>query len=890
MKRILALFALLALPALAWESLPAESANLKMSLLDPANGYVSFWMQAPWDGNDNKLHPVMAIGSKENGFCLVKNEKNMLRLSSFSDEGERVARADISKWKAGEWHHVAFAWFSSKEGMPLGLPIYIDTICQDGPVPRKTEFFEKKGDAPPIFSKNIKFGDVRYFSGMWGNNHADIYQLFAMVFKDFFRGLPAEEIRITSKISGVEANPLVVEGKEKTFALEAKLNGEFIRVTDEMRRYGNWSEFDAKPYIKWSVEDPEIAEVAKLSNVLGKKPGKTTLTAEYRGQKASYELTVTPIEQPDLCVLYTSVLPRLSANSTKWFHEAGEIVTSVVHVANYGYKDSTEGTVVTFTLYKNSSLDFDPKAEVIYQKKAKLPALGGMGKAEFQFVWKWPGDAVWMESKVETDKNGDLDPQNNVIRDRNVSRPLRFGFQPDTMTNLYTERTINSLGSFNLFDWTAAHKYRLDLLLRETKYPGICPEGITDTYRIDRMYYIYREKNEQQPYYQVEEWFDGGFPIYTGDLTLDGICAAVVHELGHTCLALPDVYSYPVRTANVLLKDDNGCLYAGTPAMPDFDGSIMNASGINVPCGAMYSPLMDGCHMWINPSNAGKIEYCKGQRGERFWGVQGRMIPIKCNILQFFDRNDEPLVGAAVYVYHVTNTKTASFADKYFADWPKFAGVTNEEGAFTIGGDTLDTWDCPMTERTEGRTGVWNPFGNISEESNATVDTAFTPNVWTTEGLLLIKIVTTDGVEFYNMSVASFNEEFFRGNRIRGHYKIYTNSVNDKRQDLVRKEIPEPCRKINRIPVAKLKDGKTEFTVKAGEEIVLDASESFDPEGQPLEYRWHDGGNWYSTDLRCGPIQTYKAPDKKGEEKKIDLFVIDGLRTSELVKITIKSE
>ena len=678
-----------------------------------------------------------------------------------------------------------------------------------------------------------------------------------------------------------------MEGKEKTFALEAKFNGEFIRVTDEMRRYGNWSDFDAKPYIKWTVKDPEIAEVTKLSNVLGKKVGKTVLTAEYRGQMASYDLTVTPIEQPDLCILYTSLLPRLSANSVKWFHDPGDTVTSIVHVANYGYKESTEGTVVTFTLYKNSSLDFDPKAEIVYQKKAKVPALGGMGKAEFQFVWQWPEEPVWMESKVENDKNGDLDPINNIIRDRNVSRPLRFGFQPDTMTNLYTERTINSMGNFNLFDWTASHKYRLDLLLRETKYPGICPDGITDTYRIDRMYYIYKEKNEKQPYYQVEEWYDGGFPIYTYDLSLDGISAAVVHELGHTCLALPDVYSYPVRTVNVLVRDDNGCFYAGTPAMPDLGGSIMNALGINVPCGAMYSPLMDGCHMWINPSNAGKIEYMKGQRGERFWGVQGRMMPIKQNIFQFFDRNDEPLKDAAVYIYQITNTKTASFADKYYSDWPKFAGNTNEEGSFTVGGETLDSWDCPMTDRTERRTSVWNPFGMISEESNATVDTAFTPNVWTTEGLLLIKIVASSGVEFCNVSMAIFNEEFFRGNKIRGTYKIRTNLINSERQSVKTKELPEACREKNLKPVAKLKGGKTEFSVKKGQEITLDAGESSDPEGQPLEYRWHDGGNWYSTDLRTGPVQTYKAPDKAGETKKIDLFVIDGIRTSDLVNITI---
>ena len=317
MKKALLLLLTLTFGVLAADSLDAQKEQLTTAFLDPANGYISFWMQAPWDGGDGKQHAVMAIGTSENGFCLVKSAKNMLRLSSFSADGERVARADVSGWKKGEWHHVAFAWYSSNEGMPIGLPLYIDTICQDGPIPNKNSFFEQEGSNPPIFAKNIKFSDIKYFKGPWSGNQADPYNLFSMVFKDFFKGLPAEEIRITSKMCGVDANPLVVEGKEKTFALEAKFNGEFIRVTDEMRRYGNWSDFDAKPYIKWTVKDPEIAEVTKLSNVLGKEVGKTVLTAEYRGQMASYDLTVTPIEQPDLCILYTSLLPRLSANSVK---------------------------------------------------------------------------------------------------------------------------------------------------------------------------------------------------------------------------------------------------------------------------------------------------------------------------------------------------------------------------------------------------------------------------------------------------------------------------------------------------------------------------------------------------------------------------------------------
>ena len=42
------------------------------------------------------------------------------------------------------------------------------------------------------------------------------------------------------------------------------------------------------------------------------------------------------------------------------------------------------------------------------------------------------------------------------------------------------------------------------------------------------------------------------------------IDAAVLHEFGHTVLALPDLYGYPVKERAVLLRDPQGELYAGS--------------------------------------------------------------------------------------------------------------------------------------------------------------------------------------------------------------------------------------------------------------------------------------------------------------------------------------
>ena len=870
--------------------------DLKLSALNPKQGYISFFIKLPWNGDDGKHHGIFLIGNGKNGFGLEKSELGFLRLISFSKEGKRVARADVRSWKVGEWHHIAFAWFSNKDGVPLGLPLYVDTYCADGPVPRKSDFFENTGDNPAVFAKDLEWLGLRYCGEEWSRwgKTSDCYNLIAMVYRDYFRNLPVQSIKIVPTLSGVRANPALIKGAWKLFGLEAEVNGNFIPVTDEMRKYGNWSEYDAKPFIKWETENSSVASVVSNNLIKGVAQGKTKLTATYQGKTASYDLLVKDINQPDLSILYTSILPRYSHKALKTACAPGDVVTSIVHVANYGYQKSSPATKVRFRLYESSGLDFNPEAKVLFEKVSPLPELEGLEKAELEFVWTWPETPVFIEAVVEEDALGDLNSENNFTRDLNVARPLRFGFPPELLTNYYNAKAVNALGSFSLYDWVSSHKYKMDNLLREAKYPLITPNGITDTYRIDNIFFIYREKNEKQPFYELEEYYDGGFPIYANDIEnkmecLDGINAAIVHELGHTCLGLPDVYGYPMRTLNFLLKDDKGKPYAGTHYMPDYDGSIMCSGAQNVPCGARYSSLMDGCHMWINPSNAGKIEYCKGSRGETFWGVQGRLIPMKENKLHFLDRDDKPLAGAAVYVYHVTHPPTQAFADKYFADCPKFAGQTDADGCFIIGGQTLNTWDCPETDRVEGQTHVWNPFGQTSDKSDATCDTAFTPNVYTAQGLLLIKIVTDEDTEFQLLPMTAFNEEYFRGHRFRGLYDLRTNLISSKPTPVQKKELPKKCQKRNLRPVAKLAGDKTEFELAPGEEITLDASPSSDPEGQALSYRWHNGGDWYSSDLREGVKQTYKAPEKVGEEKKIDLFVLDGLRASNPLHIKLKA-
>ena len=859
--------------------------------ISPKFGYVSFWFQPNFASDDGKEHLIMVVGKPENGMVLSKTKEGLLKIASVSKEKKAATRGTVN-FKAREWHHIAFSWFVNDEGVPCGLPLYFDKECIAGEVPCKDAFFDP-GEIPgniEFYNDNGLTMDLVFRNEKLGKRSTfDNSALLRTVYTDYFRTFPAEDIKITAEPWGIHADKRILKGYSKKFGLLAKRNGEFEMVTDEMNAYGNWSYFDAKPFIEWTTDNGNASPDAKVpAAITGIAEGPVTVKASYRGKTAEFKTSVISPEKPDMTVQFIELLPRYSYKDLKTKIAPGDQVTSVVHVANYGPVTSPKGLKLKFWVGDDK--------EPVCKKVVDLESFEPQQIRKYSFVWTFPKESLLMNAEVALED--DLCLVNNKVSEWCDARPLWFAFSPIVTTNYFAERKMNCVGSFSMFDWVAGHKLKLDTLLLDTKYPDICPEGIKEKYRIDNLVYHYWEKGKDNVYDKGEEFRDGGFPITDNPNDhashqasaphFSSLNASVVHELGHTCLALPDVYSYPVRSHNVLLKDKEGKLYVGGSRMPKFGADIMYSSAENVPCGSAYTPLMSGCHMWINKSNAGKIVYCMGYRGPRFWGVQGRFIPISENILKLYDVNDEPLKDAAVYIYQVSHGKINSFADKYFADVPKFKGYTDKEGKYLIPTDTDKDWDCVYTDRFDGRTSVWNPFGMTTDESNATKDAPCTPSVWHVEGLLLIKIETADDVEFHLLPMSEFNEQFFAGDRMRGVYEIRTQLKNTKRPALRKTDIPEECRKFNRAPVALLSTNY--FKVKAGQTIKLDAKGSFDPELQPLLYYWHDAGNWYASGFKSGRVQEFKAPAKPGEKIKKALYVLDGIRASELFEFTIEAE
>jgi len=241
--------------------------------------------------------------------------------------------------------------------------------------------------------------------------------------------------------------------------------------------------------------------------------------------------------------------------------------------------------------------------------------------------------------------------------------------------------------------------------------------------------------------------------------------------------------------------------------------------------------------------------------------------------------NDEPLAGAAVYVYHVSQVGAVQDSgEKYLADRPKFIGRTDEDGRFFFPDQSDVAWDDPDTDEVEGTHPMWNPYHRVSSE------VAFTPNVWTVEGLLLVKMVCGSRTEFHWMPLTEFNQAFFRG-EIRGAYPIRTSLESSPvPTPIVRPEIPPEIAEVNLAPVAVC---EKEITVACGEEYTLDGSRSHDPEHQPLAYRWMRRSWGVPGPQRgIGPTFAARAPAEQGEVQ-LCFYVIDGVRISEPVHVTV---
>ncbi len=861
-------------------------------LFDRENGLISFWIKPMWNGADGKSHRILRIGDpRTNGMLLEKAESGMLRFVVRSPGKETAARTDVSAWKAAQWHHVAISWMSVN-GRPVGLPLWIDKVCVAGPVyggdafpdPADKRLWIGDATSDAVMDELILRREFKTESG-WGQ--------VATVYRDYFRTAPYTKIDIDLRPMYGPMDTRVVTGCEKQFGLLAERSRRRERITDCAVRYCQWSYFDAKPFISWTTSDKDIATVNSEGRVTGKAVGTCTLTAEYRGLKTSFQLEVITADQPDLDLAYVERLPKYKVGGKKDRPSAGETVQSVAHIFNFGYETVPPGVEIVFQLIPDRNRNFrcDPgEAPIHVQRKTIDAELKPQEKAAVSFEWKWTEEPTWIRVVADPEnKLPELCEANNQQCDLNLARPLQMGVTQKALTACYNERKINHVGSFSLYDWINGQVARFNAMFRDAVYPTTSPDGVRDSFRIDEIYVMQPDKRKRndEPYWREENLYDGGFPINEG-IDLMAIDAAILHEFGHTCAALPDLYGYGVFKDNVLLRDSGGTLYVESPLLPAIqkDGLLPLSSANSVPCGVGYRYLMDGCQLQLAPFHAGAVQWFAGYRGNRFWGTQGRTIPFFEHCLEITDIDDKPLKGAAIYVYEVINTPCRSAATKYFTDRPKFTGNTDDAGLFRFPGRTDPHWDDPETDEVEGSIQVWNPFGRARSRTGDLRDTAFTPNVWTVEGLLLVKVAGGAETELHFLSLTDFNTAFFSGSRQKCILTIRTSMHPAGRiTGIARPPIPEAVKKINLKPMAV---APREITVKCGSVFSIDGSKSRDPEGQPLTFRWRRTEGWGDPVASTEPVLKGRATAKPGITK-YQFYVIDGLRASDPVVTTVKA-
>ncbi len=855
----------------------ATCANLR---LNPAEGTIGMWVQPKWSGNDGQkrlLWQADEVGG--HSVTLEKSELGMLRAVVKTPNGTTAARASISNWKPGEWHHVVFGW-TSNQGRNVGVALWIDKKAVDGPVAPYGVF-----DVASMPSKLTLGGDCTYDELIVRPNlRADSeFGMVGTVYRDYFRSAPYRALKITAGATQVPTDARAVVGFEKQLGLEAMNQGKWERLIENVVRYSQWAYFDGRPFSTWSSSDKSVATVDSKGRVKALKPGKCTIVASYQDLKATYNLEVISPKQPDLGVIAIDLSPKLRSDAVKCHYATGDQITARLRFGNFGLETLPAGASIQFSFAPEVKDDYrfgpDDKKTPIYKGvlgKALKP--GEVAVVEVKFAY--PAKKAWMVLELDPQNAvAEVCEANNSIAELTDARPIQLGYRPKDLVDGYTKPQMNHVGSFSYYDWARAEKLRMDEMVHEAVYPSTSPNGIEDSYRVDQFTALVGGNWDDEPYNKENVLFDGGFPI-NEPVDLMAIDCAIIHEFGHCVLSQPDLYGYPVKPQNVLLTDENGSPYAGSPLLPLVNGRNLPASpGVNIASYVGYPWLMDGCQLILDPAQAGHVQFFKGYRQDRFWGTQGRLIPTRANWLMLKDTNDKPLVNAAVYVYHVTQAPVQDSGAKFFADRPKFLGNSDSEGRFAFPGETDADWDDPLTDIVDGTVPVWNPFGTAKKE------TAFTPNVWEVEGLLLIKVVSNGKTEFQFMDLTQFNYAYLAGDKVMGQYVMQTGLTSSRNPvELVRKPVPEAIRKVNKAPVAV---APTEMTVKCSEEFVIDGSKSYDPEGQPLLFRWDIAGQWLSTALSEGPTLKQVAPKEPGT-KEYKFWVIDGVRSSEaaIVKVT----
>lgn len=892
-----------------------RAAPVDFPALRRTNGLISFWVQPAWNGNDGKTHKLLRLGdSQNNGLLVEKSSRNQLRFVMASPEKRTAARADVSAWRKGEWHHVAIAWVS-REGQPFGLVLFLDRQQVDGPLAAGNTFL----DPDKMSDRRVWIGDE--------SSEASLDELilrtteldpWRVVLQDYVQTLPCEKVHITPTPFGIPSDLRGVAGFPKQFGALG-LRPDTGREEDLME--SRWEAVAGAPdrgggAVGWFTSNLDVATVDENGRVLARKPGHCRLVAKYRGLFGVYDLEVIEADRPDLDLVSVSCRPVPVRNGLRSVPSVGQPGQAVVRLCNMGLTPAPTGTVVRFEIVKSLAQDrsFPVQPDVLHQEEKRVEKRLEPGAwAEVTFDWGWPESEAWLRVTLDPQEAvPEICEANNQVVQRLSDRPVRFACVGQMVREGRENKRMNLVGSFSSFDYLRAHHEALNLLLGKSVYPETGPDGVRMAFSLDHFVEV-NTRGETVPSPEMsgsdsESVGLAGISLFTlpEDMTL--LNKRLMRSLTKTPLGLPDLDVWSARQDKVWVAAANGKRLAGTSVLPveDPQGTLAGSHGLGMPVRTGYRSLLEpNGQMWLPPAFAGLLDaFREGFRSG--WAREiPHAIPVGRNALKVYGLEDEPLTGAAVYVYQ--GTWQGSEYGTFWGTRPKFAGQVDAEGCFDLENHANASWDDPGTDPIEGAMALANPLSlgwgrnpapGIPVETAPETETVsdWKPRDSTSmkgqdEGLLLIRIVSGDREECHWLSALDFYAAFGR-NPAEGVYPVRTNLTPPAAPTPVVLPPPQPARYLtNQAPTANA--AKSQIVVGEGGSFELDATGSRDPEGQPLQFEWLVATGEKNAPAGFGfqvvsrqRVAQLTAPNHP-DQILYYLFVNDGIRVSAPVPVVV---
>jgi hypothetical protein len=243
--------------------------------VDPTVGTLEFWLRPQWPGNDGQGHAILSYGAA-GGVLFVKDGGNNLRaiFNRYAAGGapELGVSADVSPWRAGDWHHVAYTWSNATHALAL----YVDgQLAPNGAV-------TFTGTLPAVSGGAFQIGSDAGSSPL----AADIDELRI---SNVARTAQALQGDMTSSLASSVTAVSVQPGPLATLLPTWRVTPSAVTVSTTSGSTYSWPLNAAA----WSSSSAAVATVGASGLVTAFGTGSASITATVNGHAGSTPLTVT---------------------------------------------------------------------------------------------------------------------------------------------------------------------------------------------------------------------------------------------------------------------------------------------------------------------------------------------------------------------------------------------------------------------------------------------------------------------------------------------------------------------------------------------------------------------------------------------------------------------